>query len=94
MSFRRAMKHERTGAAKRLLLALVLLVAAAALPAQSFAQTINCNDAPYNGLIDGTFTRACRRRSRSTATARSATTRSPIRSTSTSVSTRRAAAPI
>jgi uncharacterized repeat protein (TIGR01451 family) len=53
MSFRKAMRHERTGAAKRLLLAFALLLAAAALPAQSFAQTIDCNDAPYNGLVDG-----------------------------------------
>ena len=34
-------------------LALLLLVAALASPAVSFAQSINCNDAPYNGLIDG-----------------------------------------
>jgi uncharacterized repeat protein (TIGR01451 family) len=32
---------------------LLLLAAVAALPTPSFAQTINCNDPPYNGLIDG-----------------------------------------
>src|SRR5687767_9628597 len=34
-------------------LAILLLVAVIAAPATAFAQSINCNDAPYNGLIDG-----------------------------------------
>ena len=54
MGFTKASGHGRRSAAKRLLLALVLLVAAAALPTPSLAQSaVNCTDAPYNGLIDG-----------------------------------------
>ena len=34
-------------------LSILLFAAVLALPMPSLAQSINCSDAPYNGLIDG-----------------------------------------
>ena len=34
-------------------IAILLLAAVAAVPGSALAQSINCSDAPYNGLIDG-----------------------------------------
>src|SRR5262245_28952152 len=49
MSFGAAIGARRFGAVMRLLLLAVVLIA----PVPALAQSINCEDAPYNGLIDG-----------------------------------------
>ena len=49
MFFGRMIGSSRTQRVARIL----LLAAVLALPMPSLAQSINCSDAPYNGLIDG-----------------------------------------